>query len=288
MYADGDGVSRDDMKAFQLFSQLAAQGSDDDVGAAEAAPYVSNAYVRLGTYYQQGIPNSKVKPDFSRARQAFTFAASYFGNADAQLNLARMYYNGEGGDRDLVQAAKWANLSADKGNAKAKGLAIQICLELAQDYLDGKDVPQSAREASRWARQAADYGSVDGQALLGHILFEGDETFRQPVEGLMYLQIALARSGGSVQWILDMHEAARSAATEEQWNAAKQKADRWLAANPGAVPMTAASDAGDTAPIPVAPLASAALPTPPVAISPVATDATVTAPLVPAVAVPTN
>jgi hypothetical protein len=91
-----------------------------------------------------------------------------------------------------------------------------------------------------------------------------------------------------VQWILDMHEAARSAATEEQWNAAKQKADRWLAANPGAVPMTAASDAGDTAPIPVAPLASAALPTPPVAISPVATDATVTAPLVPAVAVPTN
>jgi TPR repeat protein len=293
MYADGDGVSRDDMKAFQLFSQLAAQGSDDDVGAAEAAPYVSNAYVRLGTYYQQGIPNSKVKPDFSRARQAFTFAASYFGNADAQLNLARMYYNGEGGDRDLVQAAKWANLSADKGNAKAKGLAIQICLELAQDYLDGKDVPQSAREASRWARQAADYGSVDGQALLGHILFEGDDTFRQPVEGLMYLQIALARSGGNVQWILDMHEAARSAATEEQWNAAKQRADKWLAANPGALSVTA-SDAGSAATPLVAPVASASLSASPAAINPVAVststdanDAAPTAPVVP-VAVPTN
>src|SRR5665213_4256912 len=102
MYADGDGVSRDDMKAFKLFSELAAQGSEDDVTEAVAAPYVSNAYVRLGTYYREGIPNSKVKPDFSRARQAFTYAASFFGNAEAQLNLARMYYNGEGGDRDLV------------------------------------------------------------------------------------------------------------------------------------------------------------------------------------------
>src|SRR5665213_2202278 len=72
MYADGDGVSRDDMKAFQLFSQLAANGGDDDSAMAASAPYVSNAYLRLGTYYRQGIPNSKLKPDFSRARQAFS------------------------------------------------------------------------------------------------------------------------------------------------------------------------------------------------------------------------
>lgn len=288
MYADGDGVSRDDMKAFQLFSQLAAQGSEDDATEAVAAPYVSNAYVRLGTYYRQGIPNSKVKPDFSRARQAYTYAASFFGNADAQFNLARMYYTGEGGDRDLVQAAKWANLSADKGNGRAKGLAVQICLELAQDYIDGKDVAPSAHEAARWARQAADYGSVEGQALLGHVLFEGDESFRQPVEGLMYLQIALARTRGNVRWILDMHEAARSVATQEQWNAAKQRADQWIAANPGAIVVTAATpdDAGA-----VAPLAAAGPPTPQVPISNVALGAPAqlsAAPAMPAVAVPAN
>jgi TPR repeat protein len=293
MYADGDGVSRDDMKAFKLFSELAAQGSDDDVGAEQAAPYVSNAYVRLGTYYRNGIPNSKVKPDFSRARQAFTYAASFFGNADAQYNLALMYYNGEGGDRDLVQAAKWANLSADKGNAKAKDLAVQVCLELAQDYIDGKDVDPSAREAARWARQAADYGSVDGQALLGHILFEGDDSFRQPVEGLMYLQIALARSGGNVQWILDMHEAAHSAATGEQWSLAKQRADKWLAANPGALSVTAQTGQ-QSADAPVSPLASANLVAPSAPVSQAALGgaaaAAVVAPAmaVPAVAVPTN
>ena len=282
MYADGDGVGRDEMKAFQLFSQLAAQGSEDDVLAEQAAPYVSNAYVRLGSYYQQGIPNTKVKPDFNRARQAYTYAASFFGNADAQYNLARMYYSGEGGDRDLVQGAKWANLSAAKGNSRAKGLAVQVCLELAQDYLDGKDVSPSAHEAARWARQAADYGSIEAQALLGHILFEGDDTFRQPVEGLMYLQVALARSGGSVQWILDMHEAARSAATQDQWNAAKQRADNWLAANPVAETLTASP-----ASVPIAPLASANVPVSPVALGAPAIDTGRAVPVLP-VAVPTN
>lgn len=295
MYADGDGVSRDDMKAFQLFSQLAAQGSDDDATAEQAAPFVSNAYVRLGTYYQEGIPNSKVKPDFSRARQAFTYAASFFGNADAQLSLARLYYNGEGGDRDLVQAAKWANLSADKGNVKARSLAVQVCIELAQDYLDGKGETQSAREAARWARQAADYGSIDGQAMLGHILFEGDETFRQPVDGLMWLQIALARSGGNVQWILDMHEEAHSAATEEQWNAARQRADKWFAGHPGAIPLTASSQSGSADAPSINPLASANIPAAPIPLSSASLGSTsvggaptIMAPMVPAVAVPAN
>ncbi len=297
MYADGDGVTRDDMKAFQLYSELAAQGGDDDSTAAESAPYVSNAYVHLGTYYRQGIPNSKVKPDFSRARQAFTYAASFFGNADAQLNLARMYYNGEGGDRDLVQAAKWANLSADKGNPAAKDLAIQISLELAQDHLDGKDVSKNVREAAKWAHQAADYGSVDGEALLGHILFEGDDTFRQPVEGLMYLQIALARSGGSVQWILDMHEEARSVATQDQWNAAKQRADQWFAANPDlamvAPPASAPANVGTVASNGAAATDSGpAMPTAP--MTPVALGSSTTvidapdASVVPEITVPTN
>jgi TPR repeat protein len=241
MYADGDGVTRDDEKAFQLFSEVIANANDDDSVDAAAAPYVSNAYVRVGTYYRDGIPNSKVKPDFSRARQAFIYAASFFGNSDAQLNLARMYYNGEGGDRDLIQAAKWAKLAADKGNGKAKALAIDASLELAQQHLDGNGAAQSVREAAKWARQAADYGSVDGQALLGHILFEGDGSFRQPVEGLMLLTIALNRAAGEEQWIVDMHEDARSVATEDEWNAAKLRADQWLKANAAAVNATASA-----------------------------------------------
>jgi TPR repeat protein len=52
----------------------------------------------------------------------FTYAASYFGDPDAQLNLARMYYDGEGGDRDTRQAVRWAKLAADKGNVAAQAM----------------------------------------------------------------------------------------------------------------------------------------------------------------------
>jgi TPR repeat protein len=234
MYATGDGVERDEYRAFELFSEV-ADAHADEPPSEPSAPYVSNAFVRLGTYYRQGIPNSKVQPDLGRARQFFAYAASYFGDVSAQLNLARMYYGGEGGDRDLIQAAKWANLSADKGNAEAQRLLVDISIDLARSHLEKKGTAYNLRQAAKWARRAADYGSADGQALLGYILFQGDGASRQPIDGLMYLTIALARADPSARWILQMHEEARAAATESEWNAAKLRADEWLASNPGPV-----------------------------------------------------
>jgi TPR repeat protein len=121
MYASGDGIERDPLKAFELFSEVANAYADENP-RAPSAPFVADAFVALGTYYRDGIPGSDVKPDFRRARQMFTYAASYFGDADAQLNLARMYYEGEGGDRDPRQAVRWAKLAADKGNIAAQAM----------------------------------------------------------------------------------------------------------------------------------------------------------------------
>jgi TPR repeat protein len=233
MYAEGDGVERDDRKAFALFNEVAAAHADDENGRREpTAPYVSDAFVQLGTYFKSGIPDSGIKPDPGRARGYFAHAAVYFGDADAQLNLARMYYNGEGGVRDLNQAAKWAKLATDKGNAAAKSLLVAISLDLTRAYLDGEGAARDLREATKWARRAADNGSIEGQAMLGYILFEGDGASRRPVDGLTMLTIALARSDPDERWIMDMHEQARSTATESEWNAAKMRAEQWLAQNP--------------------------------------------------------
>ena len=121
MYASGDGIEQDQLKAFELFSEVANAYADENP-QAPSAPFVADAFVALGSYYRDGIPNSDVKPDFRRARQMFTYAASYFGDPDAQLNLARMYYQGEGGDRDPRQAVRWAKLAADKGNVAAQAM----------------------------------------------------------------------------------------------------------------------------------------------------------------------
>jgi TPR repeat protein len=90
---------------------------------------VSDAFVALGRYYQNGIPDTDITPNHDRARQFFTYAASYFGDDEAQLNLARMYYKGEGGERDPLQAARWAKLAADKGNVGAQALLGHLLFE---------------------------------------------------------------------------------------------------------------------------------------------------------------
>jgi len=90
MYADGNGVAQDDLRAFEYFSRIVGAHAEDSPSAPQAA-IIANAFVALGRYYLNGIPNSKVAADPARAREMFSYAASYFGNADAQYDLARLY-----------------------------------------------------------------------------------------------------------------------------------------------------------------------------------------------------
>jgi uncharacterized protein len=128
MYAEGDGIKQDDYKAFEYFSEIADAHADDSPSEPNAR-FVSSAFVALGGYYREGIPNTEVKADPGRARQFYSYAASYYGDAEAQLNLARMYYNGEGGDRDPISAARWAKLAADKGSIGAQALLGHVLFE---------------------------------------------------------------------------------------------------------------------------------------------------------------
>ena len=95
MYADGDGVARDDLRAFEYFQKFADTHADDNP-ATPRARFVANAFVALGQYYLDGIPNTAVSANPERARRMFAHAASYFGDPDAQYQLAMLYVEGEG------------------------------------------------------------------------------------------------------------------------------------------------------------------------------------------------
>ena len=53
MYAEGDGVARNDYEAFKFFNEIAQQ--DVEPGSPEES-YVSDALVALGGYLKEGIP----------------------------------------------------------------------------------------------------------------------------------------------------------------------------------------------------------------------------------------
>ncbi len=131
IYANGDGVPRDDVKAYDYFSQIVANYDEDDPNRRDLA-VVSSAVVSLGIYNLNGIANSKVRPDPQRALQMFQFAATRFGDANAQYNLARMHLDGAGVDKDGREAIRWLFLAADKGHLQAEAL-------LGQTLFTGRD-----------------------------------------------------------------------------------------------------------------------------------------------------
>jgi uncharacterized protein len=184
-YADGDGVMRDDLRAFEYFSGIANAHAEDSPSAPQAA-IVANAFVALGRYYLSGIPNSKVMPDTERAREMFSYAASYFGNADAQYDLARLYLRSSGASRD--------------------------------DF----------RYGTRWLFLAAQKGQHQAQALLGQMLFNGDQLPRQAARGLMWLMLAQDSATPDETWIKDSYNKAVAAATDEDRAMAVQMFKHWV------------------------------------------------------------
>jgi hypothetical protein len=125
MYAEGDGVPRNDYRAFEYFQKFADTHADVNP-AIPRARFVANAFVALGHYYLDGIPNTAVSPSPDRARRMFAHAASYFGDPEAQYQLARLYVEGVGVDRDARRAVPWLMLSANKGHYKAQALLGRI------------------------------------------------------------------------------------------------------------------------------------------------------------------
>ncbi len=125
MYASGDGVPHDDYKAFQYFSQI-VNAFDQDIADPRETPVVSSAFVSIGVYRLNGIPNSAVKRDPQRALEMFHYAATNFGDANAQFNLARMYLDGNGVPRNARQAVPWLNYAADKNHTEAQALLGDI------------------------------------------------------------------------------------------------------------------------------------------------------------------
>jgi TPR repeat protein len=148
MYAEGDGVERSDLRAFEYFRAIADAHADEPPGTPQAR-FVASAFVALGNYYLDGIAGSTVKADADRAREMYAYAASYFGDPDAQYHLGRMYLDGTGGLREPKQAARWLSLAANKGQYQAQ--AVLGAMLFKGDY-----VPRQASRGLMWLTLARD------------------------------------------------------------------------------------------------------------------------------------
>lgn len=146
MYADSEGVRRDDLKAYQHFSQVVSRGKDIAPDAPESR-IVAQSFVALGRYHLVGI-EPRVKKDPARAIDMFHYAATYFDDAEAQYSLGRLYAEGLTGPRELQTAARWYHLAAEKGHIHAQA-------RLGQLMFNGDGVPRQVPRGLMWMQSAA-------------------------------------------------------------------------------------------------------------------------------------
>jgi len=181
MYADGQGVPQDDLKAYHYFNQM-VEDYDEDQPDRRNLSAVSNAFVAVGVYCLNGIPNSEVRADARRAHELFQYAATIFGDPNAQYNLAHMYMVGTGGlPKDNIAAIRWLAVAAQKGHAPSQAL-------LGHMLFLGDWVPHQGARGLMWMEFAKDAAPRPEDAwirdLYQHDLASASDSDRQAAAAL--------------------------------------------------------------------------------------------------------
>ncbi len=128
MYAKGNGVPRDDYRAFEYFRKF-ADGNASANPASSSSRYVADAFIALGHYYLIGIPNSPVTSNPGLAQRMLTHAASYLGDPEAQYRLARLILDGKSAGLEPKRAVPWLMLAANKRHYEAQALLGRILFQ---------------------------------------------------------------------------------------------------------------------------------------------------------------
>jgi uncharacterized protein len=147
MYESGEGVRKDPVKAFGYFSQIADEHADTAPRGVEA-DIVAQSFLKVGEYYRTGLPEAGIVKNEAYSNRLIMHAASYFGDADAQYRVGKLFLDeDEFGDNPL-QSARWLNLAAHKGHAAAQA-------QLGNLLFNGEGVEPDAVEGLMWLTLAS-------------------------------------------------------------------------------------------------------------------------------------
>ena len=192
MYADGQGVAKDDAEAVKWFRKAAEQGE-------------AEAQNRLGLMYRSG---KGVAKDEAEAAKWYRKAAEQ-GLVGAQINLGWTYAKGRGVVKDDAEAAKWFRRAAEQGDA-----AIQNWL--GRMYEEGNGVAKNEVEAVRWYRMAAEQGDVNAQFNMGRMCVNGRGVEKDDREAVKWFRkVAEKGDAGGQNWLGAMYKNGWGVAKDE-------------------------------------------------------------------------
>ena len=122
----------------------------------------ANAQVELGLMYYEG---EVIPQSFEKAAELFKQAAEQ-GHATAQFNLAQSYYYGKGVAQNFEKSTHWYTKAAEQGNVQAQ-------YNLGRRYAQGKGVTQNFEKSAHWYTKAAEQGQAEAQFNLAQSYYYG-------------------------------------------------------------------------------------------------------------------
>jgi len=179
-YANGEGIQKNDAKAVYWFCKAAEQG-------------LAWAQFNLGAMYASG---RGVQKDDVEAMYWHRKAAKQ-GYARAQFNLGVIYANGLGVQKDEAEAVGWYRKSAKQGHATAQ-------FNLGVVYASGEGVQKNDAEAVRWYRKSAEQGYANAQSNLGAMYANGRGIQKDNAEAMRWYRKAAEQGYATAQFNLGL------------------------------------------------------------------------------------
>jgi uncharacterized protein len=126
IYADNTSALTDHAKAYLLFQKLADENADADPDDSVRAPFVAKALTALAGYLRGGVAEIGVRPDPKGATDYLRHAATFFGDKDAQFELAKMYLAGGGSEEDIKRGMHYLSVLTEESYPAAQALLADL------------------------------------------------------------------------------------------------------------------------------------------------------------------
>lgn len=182
--AEAAGQLADSRRYCEQYVQ--ALQSHADQGDAEAM-------VELGKLMYRGTPS--YPRNLEQARAWFEKAAQA-GQADSQYQLAFMYRNGLGGNKDEALSAKWYAESRKNMEARAAGGDGEAAFWVGIMHFKGEGTPEDKKLALQWMEKSAKLGFKMAAVLLARMYREGLGTERNEGEAFRWFLKAAEQGQG--------------------------------------------------------------------------------------------
>ncbi|CAB4390485.1 unnamed protein product [Rhizophagus irregularis] len=207
-YAYGEGVDKDERKAFELFNKLAKESkylsSNKEIEMNKRKDFdYSKIFVddinmnsKLGNCYDKGIGTEINKKkafklykiaaekgeNFAQNSLGFLYEygeAAVKGYVDAQYQLGYCYYEGIGTEIDKANAFEYYKIAAENGNNYAQN-------SLGFLYGNGEGTKKNLEKAFYWYNKAAENGNRVAQYSLGECYELGNGVKKDEIKAFEY------------------------------------------------------------------------------------------------------